>query len=126
MAHACANNHHFRASDLTILSSGTPNWFKRGVKEAVYIRGLQPSINGDQGRHQLPPHYDSLIKEAVEKPPQLLTHDAAIEPLLRTSPRRQGRTRRINSASQPPSAVTSSQLASAETQPTPPRFTSVG
>ena len=114
MAHARTNHHHFRASDLSVLSSGTGNWFERGVKEAVYIRGLKPSINRDQGRHQLPPHYDSLIKEAVEKPPPPLTHNADSEPLLRTSPRRQGRPRRINSASQPPPA--SSQLASAASQ----------
>ena len=94
MAHARDKNHHFRPADLTILSSGNSNWHERGVKEAVYIRGLQPSINRDQGRHQLPSHFDSLIKEAVTKPPPPVTHNPEIEPLLRTSPRRQGRPRR--------------------------------
>ena len=97
MAHAREKRHHFRHADLTILSSGNTNWHERGVKEAVYIRGLQPSINRDQGRHQLPSHFDSLIKEAVVKPPPPATHDADLEPLLRTSPRRQGRPRRNHS-----------------------------
>ena len=61
------------------------------------------------------PHYDLLIKEAVEKPPPPLTHDTAVEPLLRTSPRRQGRPRGINSNSQLP-AVASSHLASFASQ----------
>ena len=96
MAHARERHHHFRPEDLTILSSGNTNWHERGVKEAVYIRGLQPSINRDQGRHQLPSHFDSLIKKAVTQPPPPATHNADVEPLLRTSPRRQGRPRRNN------------------------------
>ena len=108
MAHAREKSHHFRPTDLSILSSGNSNWHERGVKEAIYIRGLQPSINRDQGRHQLPSHFDSLIKEAVKRPPPPTTHNADVEPLLRTSPRRQGRPRRINptTASQP-SAISS-------------------
>ena len=98
MAHAREKRHHFRPADLAILSSGNSNWHERGVKEAIYIRGLQPSINRDQGRHQLPSHFDSLIKAAVKRPPPPTTHDADIEPLLRTSPRRQGRPRRNNVA----------------------------
>ena len=91
MAHARANHHHFRPGDLSILSSGNSNWHDRGVLESIYIRGLEPSLNRDQGRHQLPHHYDSLIKEAVDRPPPPLVHDINIEPLLSTSPRRQGR-----------------------------------
>ncbi len=55
-------------------------------------------MNRDQGRHQLPFHFDSLIKDAVVKPPPPTTHNADIEPLLRTSPRRQGHPRRNNAA----------------------------
>ena len=98
MAHACEKGHHFRPGDLSILSSGDSNWHERGVKEAIFIRGLKPSMNRDQGRHQLPSHFDSLIKDAVVKPPPPITHNADIEPLLRTSPRRQGRPRRNNAA----------------------------
>ena len=108
MAHAREKRHHFRHADLSILSSGNSNWHERGVKEAIYIRGLQPSINRDQGRHQLPSHFDSLIKEAVKRPPAPTTHNPDLEPLLRTSPRRQGRPRRNNPAtSSQPSAISS-------------------
>ena len=110
MAHAREKAHHFRPTDLSILSSGNSNWHERGVKEAIYIRGLQPSINRDQGRHQLPSHFDSLIKEAVKRPPPPTTHNADIEPLLRTSPRRQGRPRRNNITTGPQTQNTSIDL----------------
>ena len=110
MAHAREKVHHFRPTDLSILSSGNSNWHERGVKEAIYIRGLQPSINRDQGRHQLPSHFDSLIKEAVKRPPPPTTHNADIEPLLRTSPRRQGRPRRNNITTGPQTQNTSIDL----------------
>ena len=29
-------------------------WFERGVREAIHIRSRSPSLNRDQGRHQLP------------------------------------------------------------------------
>ena len=29
-------------------------WFERGVKEAIYIRALNPSLNRDSGRYNLP------------------------------------------------------------------------
>ena len=93
MAHAREKGHHFRPGDLSILSSGNSNWHERGVKEAVYIRGLEPSINRDQGRHQLPSHFDPLIKKTYEKPHPPATHNADFEPLLRVSFRRQGRSR---------------------------------
>ncbi len=37
-------------------------WFERGVREAIHIRAQSPSLNRDQGRHQLPPVYNSLIR----------------------------------------------------------------
>ena len=37
-------------------------WFERGVREAVHIRARSPSLNRDQGRHRLPPIYNSLIQ----------------------------------------------------------------
>ena len=109
MAHAIEKRHHFRPTDLSILSSGNGNWHERGVKEAIYIRGLQPSINRDQGRHQLPSHFDSLIKKAIKRPPPPTTRNADVEPLLRTSPRRQGRPRRNNPATATQSSAISSQ-----------------
>ena len=32
-----------------------PRWFERGVKEAIYIRALNPSLNKDGGRYDLKP-----------------------------------------------------------------------
>ena len=36
-------------------------WFERGVKEAIYIRACQPSLNKDGGRYKLPRVYDPLL-----------------------------------------------------------------
>ena len=91
MTHARENNHHFRRSDFSVLSSGDQNWHDRGVKEAIYIRALQPSINRDHGRHLLPPNFDSLLQQHVKRPNAPLVHSANVEPLLSTAPRRQGR-----------------------------------
>ena len=38
----------------------------RGVKEAIYIRALNPSLNRDGGRYNLPPVWDNIIKKRVK------------------------------------------------------------
>ena len=43
-----------------------PRWFERGVKEAIYIRALNPSLNRDGGRYNLPPVWDNIIKKKVK------------------------------------------------------------
>ena len=43
-----------------------PRWFERGVKEAIYIRALNPSLNRDGGRFILPPVWDNIIKKKVK------------------------------------------------------------
>ena len=60
-----ANNHH-KKSDLqfTILCTDD-NWFNRGVKEAIAIRKIRPTLNQDEGRHHLPKMYDKLINSCV-------------------------------------------------------------
>ncbi|KAI8519391.1 hypothetical protein Bbelb_026480 [Branchiostoma belcheri] len=35
-----------------------------GIKEAIYIRALQPSLNRDGGRHRLSATYDPLLTES--------------------------------------------------------------
>ena len=41
-------------------------WFERGVKEAIFIRALNPSLNRDGGRYNLPPVWDNIIKNRVK------------------------------------------------------------
>ena len=102
MTHAREGNHHFRRTDFSVLSSGDQNWHDRGVKEAIFIRALQPTINRDQGRHLLPPNYDSLLQQYVKRPDPPRIHVAAEEPLLSTAPRRQGRPPRQSQNPPPP------------------------
>ena len=40
-------------------------WFERGVKEAIHIRALKPSLNRDGGRYNLPPIWNNIIKERL-------------------------------------------------------------
>ena len=48
-------------------------WFERGVKEAIHIRALNPSLNRDGGRCNLPPIWNNIIKER-------LTENMELEP----------------------------------------------
>ena len=43
-----------------------PRWFERGVKEVIYIIALNPSLNRDGGRYNLPPVWDNNIKKQVK------------------------------------------------------------
>ena len=42
------------------------NWFKRGVKEAVAIKKIRPTLNKDQGRYHLSSVYDKFIRTSVD------------------------------------------------------------
>ena len=91
MQHAADAHHHFRKEDIKILSREN-NWHDRGVRESIYIRGLSPSLNRNEGRHQLPHCYDSIIKGFTKKPDPPETHSAD-EPRLNTTKRPPGRPR---------------------------------
>ncbi|XP_066265892.1 uncharacterized protein [Branchiostoma lanceolatum] len=52
---------HQPTKKVTILDRES-RWFERGVKEVVHIRSRSPSLNRDQGRHRLPPIYNSLVQ----------------------------------------------------------------
>lgn len=39
-----------------------PRWFERGVKEAIYIQALRPSLNKDGGRFHLSEIYTKLVR----------------------------------------------------------------
>ena len=73
------------------------DWFGRGVRESVFIRALNPSINDHPGRHYLPHVYDDLVKAQVKEPPSPAVHDLATENILSTAPRKPGRPKKNNS-----------------------------
>ena len=58
--HVFAQKHHLE-DKVTILDRES-RWFERGVKEAIHIRSRAPSLNRDQGRHRLPPIYNTLVR----------------------------------------------------------------
>ena len=64
LQHARDHQHHFRKEDITILSS-EHDWVRRGIKEAMYIRALNPSINIDPGRHTLSTHFDAILNNVI-------------------------------------------------------------
>ncbi|KAI8505434.1 hypothetical protein Bbelb_166230 [Branchiostoma belcheri] len=41
------------------------DYFKRGIKEAIYIRALQPSLNRDGGRYRLQTTFDPLLTSHI-------------------------------------------------------------
>ncbi|KAI8502143.1 hypothetical protein Bbelb_197310 [Branchiostoma belcheri] len=43
------------------------DYFKRGIKESIYIRALQPSLNRDGGRYRLQTTFDPLLTSHVGK-----------------------------------------------------------
>ena len=94
LEHAREAQHHFREEDITILSS-EHDWVKRGIREALFIKALKPSINIDPGRHALSCHFDSILETVISAPPAPTTHNGETETLINTAPRRQGRPRKL-------------------------------
>ena len=44
-----------------VVKAREEDWFKRGVKETIHIKGKASDLNKDKGHHQLPSVYDSII-----------------------------------------------------------------
>ena len=42
-------------------------WFQRGVREAIHIRSIIPTLNRDHGRHHLPRTYNPLLLSQQRK-----------------------------------------------------------
>ena len=91
MQHAADNQHHFRTEDIKILSK-EERYFERGVRESVAIRAIAPSLNRNEGRHQLSHRYDTIVRNTIKKPEPPEPHDPS-EPLLNTARRPPGRPR---------------------------------
>ena len=97
MQHARDQNHHFRKSDFEVIGV-EDDWFRRGIKESIHIRALNPSINENPGRHFLPPNYDLILEKNIKKPAAAAVHNSN-EEILNTAPRRPGRPRKNDSTS---------------------------
>ena len=41
-------------------------WFERGVKEAIHIRALGPTLNKDGGRYYLPAIWNNVLSRSME------------------------------------------------------------
>ena len=63
-----------------------------GLREAMAIRAIEPSFNRNEGRHELPHCYDSLLRKVIKKPESPTPHNPT-EPLLNTEKRGPGRPR---------------------------------
>ena len=59
--HLSKTNHQLNDDCFKVIDRD-PNWFSRGVREAIHIQSRSPSLNQDQGRHHLPAVYRSLIQ----------------------------------------------------------------
>ena len=57
-------NHNITLENTEVLTV-EPKWFERGVKEAIYIRAIQPSLNRDGGRYNLPAVWNNIIKKRL-------------------------------------------------------------
>ena len=93
LQHAREQHHHFRKDDVSVLAT-EHDWVRRGIKEAIYIKALAPSINIDPGRHTLSTHFDSILSSNIPTPPTPAPHNPEAETLINTAPRRQGRPRK--------------------------------
>ena len=63
-AHVATDIHEKTDLEYTVLCRDD-NWFARGVKEAVAIRKIKPTLNLDEGRYQLSPMYDKFIRTSL-------------------------------------------------------------
>ena len=60
--HMANPNHNITLENTKILSV-EHKLFKRGVKEAIHIRALNPSLNRDSGCYNMPLVWNNIIKE---------------------------------------------------------------
>ena len=64
-AHVASYTHDRTDLRTTVLCTDD-NWYRRGIKEAIAIRKIKPTLNKDDGRHHLSRIYDGLIRSSVQ------------------------------------------------------------
>ena len=57
-------DHNVKMEKTRILTTES-RWFERGVKEAIYIKTMNPSLNRDGGRYSLLPVWDNIIERRM-------------------------------------------------------------
>ncbi len=57
--HMIYNDHSFDPEQVSIVHQ-EPGWFHRGIAEAIHISWLDPNLNRDRGRHNLPAIYREI------------------------------------------------------------------
>ena len=78
-AHVASDIHERQDLRTTVLCT-EENWYRRGVKEAIAIRKIKPTLNKDDGRHHLSRIYDGLIRSSVKlKTPRTREPEASEE-----------------------------------------------
>ena len=104
--HLHDTGHHLRREDASILARDDGN-ITRGIREALYIKALNPSLNRDQGRHTIPPIFDNAIRKLKKRrPPAPEIHQPG-EALFDSRPKTSGRPRTTASSQSAPSPITS-------------------
>ena len=58
--HIESPGHSVDLKKVEILDKDT-RWFERGVREAIYIRAYEPTLDKDGGRYRLPRVYDPIL-----------------------------------------------------------------
>ncbi len=59
-SHMDQNQHTFQQEEVSVLHQ-EPDWFRRGVAEAIHIAMENPVLNRDRGRHTLPAIYREIL-----------------------------------------------------------------
>ena len=62
--HTDSSSHNILLENTKILAVES-NWFERGVKEAIHIRALKPSLNRDGGRYNLSSIWNNIIRKRL-------------------------------------------------------------
>ena len=101
-----------------VILDSDDNWRSRGIRESIYIRALNPSLNRRSernDRYTLPATYDSIIKGTIKPPLNPLPHLPS-ERKTFTGDRRPGRQARVTET--PPAAAAAAAAATATTTTT--------